>query len=82
MDKVRQTDTGADQQSQPGAAVSTAEQDRGQPQALQTGRGEQQPRLEEEFVFFEFCSEYLLQKKMPPGESRRSRLCKGMIFFK
>lgn len=50
MDEVRQTDTGADQQSQPGAAVSTAEQDRGQPQALQTGRGEQQPRLEE-FVF-------------------------------
>lgn len=39
MDKVCQTDTGADQQSQPGAAVSAAEQDRGQPQALQTGWG-------------------------------------------
>lgn len=37
MDKVCQTDTGADQQPQPGAAVSAAEQGRGQPQALQTG---------------------------------------------
>lgn len=43
MDKVCQADTGADQQSQLGAADSTTEQDGGQPQAIQTGRGEQQP---------------------------------------
>ena len=43
MDKVCQTDTGADQQPQPGAAVSAAEQGRGQPQALQTGWGKPGP---------------------------------------
>lgn len=42
MDKVCQVDAGTDQQSQPGAADSTAEQDWGQPEALQTGWGEQE----------------------------------------
>lgn len=41
MDKVCQTDTGIDQQPQPGAAdIATTEPDWGQPQALQTGGGE------------------------------------------
>lgn len=51
MDKICQTDTGSDQQSQRGAAVSSTEQHRGLPQAVQTGRGEQRPGVREEFGF-------------------------------
>lgn len=40
MDQVRQTNQGINKQPEYTAAAGTYEQDRGQPQALSTGRGE------------------------------------------
>lgn len=44
LDKVFQANASINQQPQPGAADNAAKQDRGQPQALQTGWGELKKR--------------------------------------